>query len=177
MADHEVYPNSPTLADPNIATRLAKHLDSRVRDLVKKPAKELLHRLTVEFGMSWSGIAFAIGISMQSLREWRQGSSISDENKRGLARVVAILDMLVEAKIEDPASWLEQPVLEGYGPSRLDLLSSKQYGCLFDLAYSYRAPQEILHTLNPNWETEFHLEHEVFIAEDGLPAIRRRKSA
>lgn len=177
MADHEVYPNSPTLADPNIAARLAGHLASRARDLVKKPPEELLHRLTVEFGMSWSGIASAVGISGQGIREWRLGSSISTENKLALARVVAALDMLMEAKIEDPASWLELPILDGYGPCRLDLLSGKQYGSLFDLAYSYRAPQEVLHTLDPNWETEFRLEHEVFIAEDGLPAIRRRKSA
>lgn len=150
-------------------------LKSRARDLVKKSTKELLHRLTVEYGMSWSGIAYAIGISVQSIRKWRQGSSINNENQLALAKVVAALDILGEAKIEDPASWLELPILEGYSLRHLNLLRGKQYGHLLDLAYSYRDPQEILHSINPNWETEFRLEHEVFIADDGLPAIRRRK--
>lgn len=150
-------------------------LISRARDLVKKPTKELLRRLTVEFGMSWSDIASAVGISVQNIRKWRLGSSISTENQMALAKVVAALDILGEA-IEDPASWLELPILDGYSPSNLDLLSGKQYGHLFDLAYSYCEPKEILYTINPNWEIEFRLEHEVFIAEDGLPAIRRRKS-
>lgn len=150
-------------------------LKSRARDLVKKPTKELLRRLTAEFGMSWSGIAFAVGISVQSLRKWRQGSPINHENKMALAKVVATLDILGEEKIADPASWLELPILEGYSPRHLDLLSKNQYGHLLDLAYSYRDPQEVLHSINPNWETEFHLEHEVFIADDGWPAIRRRK--
>lgn len=150
-------------------------LKSRTRDLIKKPTKELLRRLTVEFGMSWSGIAFAIGISVQSIRKWRQGASISNDNKMALAKVVAVLDILNEEQIEDPASWFELPILEGYSPRHLDLLPGKQYGPLLELAYSYREPQEVLHSINPNWEIEFRLEHEVFIAEDGLPAIRRRK--
>lgn len=150
-------------------------LKSRASDLVTKPAKELLHRLTVEFGMSWSGIAFAIGISVQSIRKWRQGASISNGNKIALAKVVATLDILGEAKIVDPASWLEQPILNGYSPCHLDLLSRNQYEHLWDLAYSYRDPQEVLYSINPNWEKAFRLEHEVFIAEDGWPAIRRRK--
>lgn len=150
-------------------------LESWAQDLVKKPTKELLHRLTVGFGMSWSGIAYAIGISVQSISKWRQGASISNDNKLALVKVVAILDILSEGQIEDPASWLELPILDGYSPRPLDLLSRKQYGHLLDLAYSYRDPQEILYSINPNWETEFLLEHEIFIAEDGLPAIRLSK--
>lgn len=149
-------------------------LESRAIDLVTKPTTELLHRLTVEFGMSWSGIASATGISGQSLRKWRQGTSVGNQGKLALARVVATLNILGEAKIDDPASWLELPILDGYSPRRLDLLSRNQYRHLLDLAYSYRDPQEILHSINPNWEKEFRLEHEVFIAEDGLPAIRRK---
>ncbi len=150
-------------------------LKSLARELIKKPTEGLLQRLTVEFGMSWSGIAYAIGISVQSIRKWRQGASINNENRIALAYIVATLDILGEAKIEDPASWLELPILDGYSPCHLDLLSRKQYGSLLDLAYSYRNPQEVLHSINPNWEIDFRLEHEVFIAEDGLPAIRRRK--
>ena len=147
-------------------------LESRASNLVTKPTKGLLHRLTVEFGMSWSGIASVTGISVQSLRTLRLRSSISNQDKLALARVVATLNILGEAKIDDPASWLELPILDGYSPRRLDLLSGKQYRHLLDLAYSSRDPQEILYSIK--WEKEFRLEHEVFIAEDGLPSIRRK---
>ena len=148
-------------------------LEMRTQELTKKPPKELLNRLAMEYGMSWSGIAQAIGVSVQALRKWRFGGSISPENRILLARIVATLYIL-EEQITDPASWLEMPVLEGYGPRHLDLLSQKYYKHLLDLAFTYVAPEEVLQIINPNWKTEMYLEHEVFIAGDGLPAIRRR---
>lgn len=149
-------------------------LETRAQELAKKPPIELLKQLAMEYGMSWSGIAQAIGVSVQAIRKWRHSGSLSIENRITLAKIVATLDILKE-RIEDPAGWLEIPVLEGYRLRHLDLLAQKYYKHLFDLAFTYVTPQEVLQSINPNWETEMYLEHEVFIAEDGLPAIRRRE--
>lgn len=69
---------------------------------------------------------------------------------------------------------MEIPVLEGYSLHHLDLLARKDYQLLLDLAANFITPGDVLQSINPNWKTEMFLEHEVFIAEDGLPAIRRR---
>lgn len=148
-------------------------LEMRTRELTKKPPKELLNRLAMGYGMSWSGISQSIGVSVQAIRKWRFDGSMSPENKMTLSKIVATLDILKE-QIVDPAGWLEIPVLEGYGPRHLDLLAQKYYKYLLDLAFTYVTPEEVLQNLNPNWETEMYLEHEVFIAEDRLPAIRRK---
>ena len=148
-------------------------LEMRTQELTKKPPKELLNRLAMKYGMSWSGIAQAIGVSVQSIRKWRLGDSMSPKSRMSLAKIVATLDIL-EEQIEDPAGWLEIPVLEGYGPRHLDLLAQKHHQLLLDLADKIIAPSYVLQIINPNWETEMYLEHEVFIAEDRLPAIRRK---
>lgn len=149
-------------------------LETRTQELVKKQPQELLNWLAMKYGMSWSGIAQSIGVSVQAIRKWRLGGSISTENRFTLSKVVATLAIL-EEQIQDPAGWLEIPLLEGYKPRHLDLLAHKYYKHLLDLAFTYVKPEEVLQSINPNWNTEMYLEHEVFIAEDGLPAIRRRK--
>lgn len=149
-------------------------LETRTQELVKKQPQELLNRLAMKYGMSWSGIAQSIGVSVQAIRKWRFGGSISTENRFTLSKVVATLAIL-EEQIQDPAGWLEIPLLEGYKPRHLDLLAQKYYKHLLDLAFTYVKPEEVLQSINPNWNTEMYLEHEVFIAEDGLPAIRRRE--
>ena len=148
-------------------------LEMRTKELTKKPPKELLSHLAMEYGMSWSGIAQAIGVSVQVIRKWRLGGSMSTKNRVALAKIIATLDIL-EKQIEDPAGWLEIPVLEGYSLRHLDLLARKDYQILLDLATNFITPGDVLQSINPNWRTEMSLKHEVFIAEDGLPAIRRR---
>ena len=161
MADHEIYPNAPL-----------RLIEMRTKELAKKPPKVLLNRLAMEYGMSWSGIAQAIGVRVQAIRKWRVGDSISTENRIALSKVVSTLDILQEL-IDDPAGWLEMPVLEGYNLRHLDLLAHKNHQLLLDLAFKFITPEDVLQSTNPNWKTEMYLEHEVFTAEDGLPAIRR----
>lgn len=162
MADHKVYPNAPL-----------RLVEMRTKELAKKPPKVLLNRLAMEYGMSWSGIAQAIGVRVQAIRKWQLGGSVNTENRVALSKVVSTLDILQEL-IDDPAGWLEMPVLEGYSLRHLDLLAQKGHQLLLDLAVKFITPGDLLKNINPNWETEMYLEHEVFTAEDGLPAIRRR---
>lgn len=51
------------------------------KGFIKKPTIKLLNRLAMEYGMSWSGIAQSIGVSVQSIHKWRHSGSISIENK------------------------------------------------------------------------------------------------
>ena len=53
------------------------------KSFVKKPTIKLLNRLAIEYGMSWSGIAQSIGVSVQSIRKWRYSGSISIEINGG----------------------------------------------------------------------------------------------
>ena len=75
-----MWPNSRPLSGRTSAP--APQLSKRGhKSFVKKPTIKLLNRLAIEHGMSWSGIAQSIGVSVQAIRKWRHSVSISIENK------------------------------------------------------------------------------------------------
>ena len=51
-------------------------LETRAQYLGKKPTLELLNRLAIECGISWSGIAQSIGVRVQAIRKWLYSGSI-----------------------------------------------------------------------------------------------------
>lgn len=152
----------------------ATTLELLSRNHARRSVEDLLVHLSAEVGMSWSDIAHAVGVSVQSLRKWRRGEPCTGENRLAVARLLAVLDMLEAQMVSDPAGWMEIPVLRGYNPRHVDVVAADRPDLLLDLASMRISPEEVLTVLNPAWRTEWARAHEVFRAEDGEPSIRRR---
>jgi len=136
---------------------------------------QVLELLSTEFGMSWSDIGRVVGVTVQSLRKWRQGQPAVAEHRMRLAQLAAFLSVLSAQHIADPASWLELPILDRFRPRRIDLLRAGRGDALFDLAMGHARPEQALEVLSPDWRESLASEHEVFKADDGMLSLRRRR--
>jgi len=151
-------------------------LELLARDRARDDVVSLLDVLSAERGMGWSDIARLVGVSVQAIRKWRRGEAVTGENRLAVARLVALLDMLSsEIPVQDPAGWLEIPVIEGYALRHLDLYRLGRTDLLFDLAHLRIAPEAAMAELTPEWREHYALEHEVYEAEDGHRSVRRRR--
>jgi transcriptional regulator with XRE-family HTH domain len=155
------------------ARRLDLDLQARVRAQVD--VRSLLEDLTRRRGFGWSDIARLVGVSVQAIRKWRNGESPTGDNRLAVARLVALVDLLESVPIQDPVSWLEMPIVEGYKPRHLDLYRTGFADALLDLSGLRITPEAALDEMNPAWRDTMRLEHEVFKADDGQLSIRRRR--
>jgi transcriptional regulator with XRE-family HTH domain len=151
-------------------------LDQCAQQRAREDVPRLLTELSDERGLGWSDIARLIGVSVQTLRNWRKGDPATGENRLAVARLAAFLDLLEDsAHVHDPASWLEIPVVEGYRPRYLDLYRAGRPELLFDIAGLRISPEQALDDLDPSWRESTRLVNEVFRADDGELSIRRRQ--
>lgn len=148
-------------------------LRERASAMSRRGAKALLEELSVMRGMSWRDIARVSGVSASAVRKWRAGESPSPERRMALAVICAVVDLLQELPIEDPAAWLEVQVLPGYTVTGMDLLREGRYETLLDYAGQRLTPRETLDRFDADWRTKYSQDFEVFSASDGSRAIRR----
>ena len=142
----------------------------------QKNATGLLEELADDRGLSWTAIAKMIGVSVQALRKWRQGDSISGENRSKLAGLAAFMDMLeLQASIGDPAGWLEVPISSGIPVRPVDSYGETTLPLLLEFACNRLSPNTLLDALDPQWRTKYEQSRwEVFEAEDGELSIRAK---
>lgn len=168
-----------TVLDADVGTdhRAAqiKTLELLARDRAREDVAMLLEHLSADRGLGWSDIARLVGVSVQAVRKWRRQEPVTGENRLAVARVAALLDLLSEVPVHDPAGWLEIPVLEGYALRHLDLYRLDQAALLFDLAHLRISPEVALAELAPDWREQYRVDHEVYEAEDGQRSVRRRR--
>lgn len=150
-----------------------KTLELLSEGLARLSPRDLLRRLSDEYGLSWSTIADLIGVSVQAVRKWRTGDAPSPERRLALARLVAFLDVLEDSSVGDPGGWLELPVMQGYAPTHFDLYKTGRADLLCDLASGRLSGSDALDEYQADWREALRLENEVFLAEDGQPSIRR----
>jgi hypothetical protein len=116
-----------------------------------------------------------IGVSIPAIRKWRHGEGVAPVNRRALAQILALVDMLSDQfMIDDPASWLEIPL----GPGNRTLIDVYLAGRV-DIILEYAArwipsPDSVLAQLDPESHGgQVQPEFETFVAEDGHLGIRR----
>lgn len=154
---------------------LAEMLRTHAGAVASRPLTELLAELGDQ-GFAWRDIARLVGVSVPALRKWRQGEQATGENRLRVARLVGLCDLLKErGLIDDPASWLELPLVYDVPVSGIDLLAAGRTDLLFRRALHHDTdPEAILDEFDPDWRTTYRGAFEVFEAEDGLPGLRIR---
>lgn len=167
----------------------AELLNSRAASLNREVLVALMHERTAVFeklnaqtllellgksGMSWSAVARMLAVSAPALRKWRLGEGTTPANRKALARVAAVVELLSEQfMIQDAASWLEIPladtkytIIDAFARGRADLL--------FDYARLWVTSEQVLDALDKEWRKAHRpKEFEAFMAADGKRALRR----
>jgi DNA-binding transcriptional regulator YiaG len=169
-----VLETSSEVADLNREVN-ATDLDRRTHFKVREGVAALLDQLSLDGGMSWNDMARSVGVSAQTVRNWRKGEPATGENRLALARLAAFIDLLSELGIGDPAVWLEVPIVSGYSVRGLDLYAAGKIDLLLEWAnMRFETPERLLDLFDPKWRETYGTAHETFRAGDGNLSIRRR---
>lgn len=158
------------------ALRLA--LSERAAERSRQSPRLLLEVLARDKGFSWTSLARMMRVSVPAVRKWRNGDSISGENRRRLSILVAFIDLLEDHfGVADPASWMEMPLLEELPITAVDIYANGSYQGLLEYAGGHHGAQEVLDEALPAWREQFvPSEYEVFRGPDGAPAFTKRES-
>jgi hypothetical protein len=175
------YRTSTELHDQVRDTRRQAHLielESKTVERARCASVQALEQLS-DFGFAWRDVARVIGVSVPALNKWRKGTGITGENRLKIARLLALTDMLSDRFIDEPASWLEMPITEGVGLSRMDLLERGRYDLVVALASTHTGDGTVgtvLNEIDPNWRDNFvDNTFESYMAEDGAISIRLKR--
>lgn len=149
------------------------------RAAVSRDGRTLLAELG-DAGLAWRDVARLAGVSVPAVQKWRRGEGITGANRLKLAGIVALLTYLRDTMIHEPVSWLEIPIRPGVAVTPLDLLAARRYDLVLELASdeyasSVETRTEVLDEFDPAWRTtRVDEQFEVYVASDGIPAIRPR---
>ena len=157
----------------------SNELNERTFDMARKDVPALLSILAIDRGLSWSNIAELTQVSVSAVRKWRTGGAASPNNRRALARLAAMLDLLEEKGIiGDPAVWLEMdlPFDEpGYYIRPLDLYQKGHEIALLEIAARRKTVAQVLDEIEPDWRSH-RSQFETYTDTDGQRSIRRRQN-
>ncbi len=148
-------------------------LESRTDEATKRAPADLLLELA-DLGFSWTAIARIVGVSIPAIRKWRHGEPTTGENRRSLAKLVALVGVLEnDHLIADVASWLDIPLAES-NITGIDVLVDGRIPDLVEHAAQHIGSAELLDRSFPDWRDSLDNQFEVYQAEDGERAIRMR---
>jgi len=153
-----------------------QNIEKRAAAKARRSVSNLLQELTVERGMSWIDTARLVGVSVSAVRKWRKGGDATADSRLSLARLAAMLDLLEELAVADPARWMEipLPLPPGYTIRPVDLYKSHNLVGILNIASNRQDPEEVLDETTPGWRDELRSDFEIVTAPDGLPALQRR---
>ncbi|MDP4013488.1 MAG: hypothetical protein U0990_06045 [Candidatus Nanopelagicales bacterium] len=154
-----------------------RELNDRTFEKAKKSIDALLSELAYDRGLSWSSISELVHVSVSAVRKWRHGGAATKGNRRALARIAAMLDLLEEKGIVgDPASWMEMDLPfdeDGYYVRPLDLYQQGHAVALLDIAERRKSVAQVLDEITPGWRQN-RSNFEVYDDTDGQRSIRIR---
>lgn len=153
-----------------------KNIEKRAATKARSGVPALLEELTAERGMSWVHIARLVGVSVTAVRKWRKGGDATPDSRLGLARLAAMLDLLEELAVADPAQWMEipLPLPSEYQIAPLDLYERGALPGILSIASNRLDAEEVLSKEVPGWRNELRNEFQIVQAPDGMTALQRR---
>lgn len=173
-----VYRRASDLKDEMRGVRRRTHkirLEEKTVERSHIGATQALEQLA-DYGFAWRDIARVVGVSVPALAKWRKGAGVSGENRLKLVRLLALVDMLADRFIDEPASWLEMPITEDLGVTRMDLLERGRFDLVLDLASPHTGDgiiEYVLGEVGSDWRDGHHdSAFESYVAEDGAVSIR-----
>lgn len=153
-----------------------RELAQETVDEARRGIQGLLERLGGA-GFSWREVARLVGVSVPAVHKWRAGGGSVPENRRALASLVALCNLLSRRfLIDDVAGWVEMPLVKDIPVTGLDLLVENRVDLVLRwAAHADADPEDILDEFDPDWRETYRSEYEVYTAPDGIPGIRFRE--
>lgn len=175
------YRTSTELHDQACDARRQAHLvelEGKTVERARSASTQALEQIS-DYGFAWRDIARVVGVSVPAINKWRKGTGITGENRLKIARLLALIDMLSDRFIREPASWLEMPITDNVGVSRMDLLELGRYDLVLALASTHTGDgtvESVLNEIDLDWRENFvDNTFESYIAEDGAISIRPKR--
>lgn len=136
---------------------------------------DLLDELTASRGVSWSDLASAVGVSVGAVRKWRKGSAAAPENRTSLGRFAALLDVLDENAVADPAQWMamQLPLPAGYFIRPMDVYVAGHADAVLEIAEHRQDTEQVLDQYMPGWRDR-RSDFEIVTDVEGERIIRAR---
>ncbi|MGW4123942.1 hypoxia/intracellular survival transcriptional regulator MosR [Nocardia sp. NPDC004711] len=111
---------------------LIRDLEARRNEQARKAPKTILEEPS-DLGFAWRDIAKITGVSVAAVTKWRRGESANELNRRRLAEVLALVDMLTDRMIEEPVSWLEARPRTAVALTPMDILAGAGHSLCWNL--------------------------------------------
>lgn len=155
---------------------LRENIEKRAAAKARSGVPALLVELTEDRGLSWVDLARLVKVSVSAVRKWRRGGDATAESRLNLARVAAVLDLLAEFAVADPAQWMEipLPLPPGYTIRPIDLYEHGDLTGILAIAANRRDAEDVLDGSLPNWRDTCRSDFEVAKAPDGGLGLQRR---
>lgn len=149
-------------------------LEQKTQEAARRSVSSLANSLG-ERGFAWRDVARLAGVTVPALRKWRMGEPASPNNRRKLAQIVALVDVIEDRcpDIEDVVSWLEVPVLDDAPTSPMDMLAHNRFDLVCRYATdTFTSPEAILDDYEPDWRERYASAFETFVGSDGYLSLR-----
>ncbi len=132
-------------------------LDERTAAAALRAPHDLLRDLSRDRGLSWASIARLAGVTPTAIRKWRRGEPITAENRRALARIVALLGTIgdLSSPLEEPSTWLEMPISDAATLTPSDLFVAGRADLLVQLATGRVRAHAVLEAFDADWRTRY----------------------
>lgn len=139
----------------------------------KTKLPDLLNELFDDYGLGWSDIAYAVGVSVSAVRKWRQDGRAGD-NYLAVASLAALLDLLSESTVSDPAGFLLSPVMTGYTVRQIDLVRSHRADLVYDQVCHRTSASGALDEYEPDWRGTYARENDLITDDEGVRSLVRK---
>lgn len=122
-------------------------------------------------GLSWAEIAAVADVTPAAVRKWRRGGDAAGPKRLAVAQLLALLEMLGEALVAEPAAYLISPVVPGTTVTVLDMFRRGRHDLVLDLACQRKSATAVLDEFEPAWRTKTARRFIVQAGEDGERAL------
>lgn len=143
----------------------------RVQDSLRgTPTPDVLRKLSIVHGLSWSDLSRLVGVSIPAIRKWRRDTNgASEENRVRLLGVLAFLDVL-KSKGIDATTWLDTPFFPEFTVAPKHVFSAESTPLLIDNAIGSLSSEDLLDSVEPTWREDWRRQF-VTVVEDGEVAL------
>jgi len=122
-------------------------------------------------GLSWAEIASVAEVSPAAVRKWRRGGDAGGAKRMAVAQLLALLEMLGELAVAEPAAYLISPVLPETTITVLDVFRRNRHDLVLELATQRKTASAVLDEFEPAWRSSADRRFVVAESEDGERAL------